>query len=423
MFELYLIILSAIFFFTAFLSIPTGLIFVILSMLLSPEIPVGSLGVRPITIRVEDVLIPILVLAWIARLAIRKEYRLFTATPLNRPVFLLLLLSALSSAWGTIHGTISPLVASFYILKTMEFFALFFLVVNYVRGKEQIRLFLFFALLTALAVGIYALMQVPSVEIFSPNRITAPFEGAPEPATIGGYMALLLLTILGLFLYEENPLRKWFLALSGTIIFIPFLYTLNRTSYAALLAGLVFIAFVSKKKWLSFLIVAALLASALLAPDVVKDRIAWTWRDATNPGRDLGVDYSFQERIYAFSKMWNSWKYSPLIGWGVTSWSLTDSQYARTLHEIGLLGFALWVWIFTRLFRISKWLFHSLEGGAMKGFVLGYRAGLVAILTHGFGAITFYIVRIMEPFWFISGLVMSLYLIKIEEESLVAADP
>jgi energy-converting hydrogenase Eha subunit B len=39
----------------------------------------------------------------------------------------------------------------------------------------------------------------------------------------------------------------------------------------------------------------------------------------------------------------------------------------------------------------------------------------VGILVHGFGAITLYIVRIMEPFWFVTGLVVSLYLIKVQE--------
>jgi hypothetical protein len=60
---------------------------------------------------------------------------------------------------------------------------------------------------------------------------------------------------------------------------------------------------------------------------------------------------------------------------------------------------------------------------------LGYQAGLLGLAIHGFGAVTLYIVRIMEPFWFVSGLVVSLYLIKIREshslaeESLERANP
>ncbi len=82
----------------------------------------------------------------------------------------------------------------------------------------------------------------------------------------------------------------------------------------------------------------------------------------------------------------------------------------------------IWLWIFWRLFRMSQWLFDALEGGYRKGMVLGYRAGLVGILLHGFGAITFYIVRIMEPFWFITGLIVSLYFLKLRENQAALAE-
>ena len=90
-----MIILSPVFFLISFFSIKSGLIFVVLSMLLSPEIPLGSIssiggGMQSINIRMEDLIIPILVLAWVARLAIRKEFRLLASSPINKPIFSLL---------------------------------------------------------------------------------------------------------------------------------------------------------------------------------------------------------------------------------------------------------------------------------------------------------------------------------------------
>ena len=419
--ELYIVlfIVVCIFFFISFFSMKVGLVLMALAMLFSPEIPVGSIGIRSIVLRMEDVLIPILLLAWLARLSIRREFRLLALTPLNVPILLLLGISLVSTAWGFAMGRVSLLMAGFYLLKTVEFFVTFFLVVNYVRAVPQIKVFLFFALLTVGLLGLYTLTQIPENEIFTRHRITAPFEGRPEPGTVGGYMAFLLLIILGICLYEESPRMKWLCGFLGLIVFIPFLYTLNRTSYAALIAGTLFLAFSSKKKWLVYLLIGFVFTSPFWIPPSVKERIAFTWLDAAKPGRILGVDSSFQERITAYEKMWRAWRFSPLIGWGVTSFQIPDSQYARTLHEIGIIGLGLWLWIFWRLFRISHWLFYRLEGGGLKGMVLGYRAGLIGILLHGFGNITFYIVRIMEPFWFLSGLVVSLYLIKIQETSSV----
>ena len=420
-----LLMMSPVFFLISFLSTQTGLVLMVLSMLLSPEIPIASFGRMDVIIRAEDVIIPILLLAWLARLAIRREFRLLAGSPLNKPIFFLIGLSVLSSIHGMIRGwVLSPVMCLFFFLKTLEFFAIFFLVLNFVRTEEEVRRLIFFALLTALVVGIYTLVQVPKVEIWTTHRITAPFEGAPEPATIGGYMAFLLLTIFGLFLYADTVGRKWFYAISGMVIFIPFLFTLNRTSYVALFAGLVFVAFVTKKRWIGFLLIAFLIGAPFLLPQAVKSRIAYTWEDAVNPGRELGVDQSFQERIYSFQRMWNTVKQSnPFIGLGVSTLPYPDNQYVRTIHEIGFIGLGLWLWIFLRLYRISQWLFENSEAGMFKGLALGYRAGLFALLLHALGASTFYIVRIMEPFCFLSGLVVSLYLLRCEEAEVPEPEP
>lgn len=408
------------FFLISFFSIKIGLIVMAIAMLFSPEITVGAVGFqtvgtigsRPITIRIEDVLIPVLCLAWLARLGSRQESRLFVSSPVNTPIVLLLALTAISTAAGINSGRILLMPAVFYILKTVEFLTIFFLVVNYVRTEEEVREFMGYVLFVLALVGIYTLFQVPTVQIFSERRITAPFEGTPEPGTVGGYMAFLLLIVICIVFYEEKPLMKLLYGLLGALVLIPFIYTLNRTSYIALLGGLFFIAVMGKRKWFLFLLIALLFSSPLWLPPAVKERIAFTWEDAANPGRFMGVDHSLQERVVVYQKMWWSLQQRPLIGWGASSFNHPDSQYANTLHETGLIGICLWAWIFLRIFRMSKWLFDSLEGGMAKGMVLGYRAGVVAILLHCFGSATFYIVRIMEPFWFVTGLIVALYLIR-----------
>ena len=410
------IFLGVLFFLFSFFSIKTGLILMAFSMLFSPEFSIGRVGFRSIIIRAEDILIPLLALAWVARLTIRREFRLFAHSPLNMPIVVLIFLSCFSTIRGAFTGWVSPLPGFFYIFKTVEFFMIFFLVVNYVRTEQEVKVFLFVAVLIVFLIGLYTLKQVPSVEIFSEHRISAPFEGSPEPATMGGYMAFFLLILLGLFLYEQSRAKKWFYLLVGIVTFIPFIYTLNRTSYIALIGGAIFMSLTAKKKWLLATVLGILILSPFVAPQSVKDRIAYTWQDAVNPGREIGVDAASQERVYAYTKMWKTARSSPLIGWGVTSWDNPDSQYARIIHETGFLGLGLWLWIFWRLFRMAQWLFGSLEG-SLKGMALGYMAGVLGILLHGFGAITFYIVRIMEPFWFVSGLVVSMYLIKIDEVS------
>jgi len=406
------ILLSLFFFFISFVSMRAGLVLLVIAMLFSPEFSVGAVGVRTVTIRIEDVLIPILMISWLAQNAVKRQETIFMATPLNVPILALLGLTLLSTLRGIAAGWVPALTAFFYIFKTLQFFVIFYLVANSVKTARQIRIYLWFMILTLALIGLYTLKQVPSVQIFTEHRITAPFEGAPEPATVGGYMAFLLLIVFSLYLYEKKGFTRVILAGVGLMVLIPFVYTLNRTSYAALIVGMLFISFVQKRKWMTVVILGGFIILPFLIP-ALGERIAFTWRDAANPGRDYGVDMSLGERIYSFKKMWQTARTSPLIGWGVASFLYPDNQYARTLHEIGIIGLGFWLWIFTRLIKISRWLFYSLEGGLLKGLALGYWAGVIGILMHGFGAITFYIVRIMEPFWFVSGLVMALYMIQL----------
>jgi hypothetical protein len=47
-----------------------------------------------------------------------------------------------------------------------------------------------------------------------------------------------------------------------------------------------------------------------------------------------------------------------------------------------------------------------------RGLTLGFLAGFIGLLVHGFAAGTFIIVRIMEPFWFLAAIVVMLLEVK-----------
>jgi predicted lipid-binding transport protein (Tim44 family) len=51
-----------------------------------------------------------------------------------------------------------------------------------------------------------------------------------------------------------------------------------------------------------------------------------------------------------------------------------------------------------------------------KGLVLGFMAGFIGLAIHALTANTFIIIRIMEPFWFVTGIIMMLPKVKEEEE-------
>ena len=107
-----LILAGSVFFLLSFFSMRAGLMLMVLSMLFSPEISIGAVGVRTVTLRMEDGLIPILILSWLAQNVVNRQ-TIFQDTPLNTPIFSLLLLMLISTLRGMGAGQVEGLAAFF----------------------------------------------------------------------------------------------------------------------------------------------------------------------------------------------------------------------------------------------------------------------------------------------------------------------
>ena len=57
-----------------------------------------------------------------------------------------------------------------------------------------------------------------------------------------------------------------------------------------------------------------------------------------------------------------------------------------------------------------------------SGLSLGYLAGFTAMVIHGIGTNTFIIVRIMEPFWFLTAMVIMISSIEATAYSVISKE-
>ena len=96
----------------------------------------------------------------------------------------------------------------------------------------------------------------------------------------------------------------------------------------------------------------------------------------------------------------------PLLGYGVTGYPFVDAQYPRVLAETGLIGFVFFLMLLYTIYRNAILTFRQTKKDFFRGLSLGYLAGFFAMLAHGIGANTFIIVRIMEPFWFLTAMII-----------------
>ena len=149
----------------------------------------------------------------------------------------------------------------------------------------------------------------------------------------------------------------------------------------------------------------------------VKDRITMTYKGAyANVVFDMGstgqiqLEESAALRVKSLERVvFQKLPKHPFLGWGVTGIGLGDVQYSLLLGEVGLIGFYIFFWMIYRIYRSSKDVYLKYDEGWIKGLSLGMILALAALLAQGLGVNTFIIVRIMEPFWFLTALLMVLY--------------
>jgi hypothetical protein len=308
-----------------------------------------------------------------------------------------------------------------YVLKYVEYFVVYYMVVNNVTDRRQMWRLVTVAFVTAGVVSLIGIAQIPSGE-----RVSAPFEGeVGEPNTFGGYLLLMMALAIGIALETKHlRLRAALLGLSA-VMFLPFLYTLSRASYLGLVPAVGVLAVASSKRrvMLPALGLLLLLSPVLwsVAPTPVTKRVAYTFQPVHRlPTAQIGnvaFDPSTSARFVSFGEAFQGWTMRPILGWGVTGFLFLDSQYARTLAETGIVGFLAFAWLMISIVRSAYLSSHTAMAPEERGLALGFLAGTIGLLFHAIGSNTFIIVRIMEPFCLFAGIVTLLPVL----ESRVAA--
>jgi hypothetical protein len=309
----------------AFARTEFALYVMVFSMLLSPEITASAGGLaerRDVTVRTEDFVLLVVGFSWFAKTAVNKELGLVAKTPLNRPIIAYVAVNLMATLLGYLMGSVQTAAGYFYVLKYIEYFVVYFMVVNNLRDRAHAWRLLTAALLTAAIVSVIGLTQIPSGE-----RVSAPFEGeSGEPNTLGGYL-LFMMAIAGGIALEATRLviRTRFVALLG-LMAVPFAFTLSRASYLGVIpAFLALLAVTTRRRALIAIALVVVVCSPLLlvvAPPSVVNRVLYTFEPEANQPTvrlgKVGLDPSTSARILSLKQALAGWLERPIFGWGVT---------------------------------------------------------------------------------------------------------
>jgi O-antigen ligase len=229
---------------------------------------------------------------------------------------------------------------------------------------------------------------------------------------LGGYLVFMMALIGGLLATPGAVKTKWPLMALLAVAGFALQATLSRSSFLA--AGVVIVGFIILLRRRSPALVAIVLvgcmALAVLAPQAVVDRVTYTFEQPKEAGQikvgKLRLDTSTSERIGSWHAAFEIWQKSPLWGHGVTGGPFMDAMYPRVLVEVGLLGACAFAALLYAIYRTGMTSHAHFEDPYLRGLALGFLMGFIGLLIHALGSNTFIIVRIMEPFWLVAGLLV-----------------
>ncbi|MFC1868347.1 O-antigen ligase family protein [Thermodesulfobacteriota bacterium] len=406
------LVIGLVIFVISFTSTEIALYILIFSMLLSPEFIVGategaSLG-RGVTLRLDDFILIIIGFSWLAKMSINKELGLFLKTPLNTPIACYIIICLVSTLFGSLFGRVQIKTGFFFVLKYFEYMIIYFMVINHLKSKKQVRNYLWAMLITCAIVSLLAMSQIPGG-----GRVTAPFEGVSgEPNTLGGYLVLMISVTSGLLLVSASFRDRLIYGVLIIFFSIPLVYTQSRSSYLAIIPAIMTFIFLSEKRNLVIVAVVLIgLSLPFIAPRIAKERISYTFiqgrdRMDTIEIGDLKLDTSTSARIASWKTASKDWIKHPFLGYGVTGYRFVDAQYFRVMTETGFIGLISLFFLIATVFKRAHNTFKKSIDIFEKGLSMGFLAGFVGLLFHAVGANTFIIVRIMEPFWFMTAMVV-----------------
>ncbi len=400
-----------------------AMILVVFSMIFSPRIQ----GAGAAIFKANDLLLFLILIAWMTRTAIFKGTAFLVTTPLNFPIIIFSAVCIVATALGMLTGTVrTELRPIFYLVKYLEYFLLYFMTVNTIDTREDARRFMRYGWITAVLVTVFAYTQVASGQ-----RVTAPFDnvigsatdstGQSEPNTFGGYYVVVFGLLLGYFTQTEGTTP---LLMIGSLLFMltPFLLTQSRASYLGFLAAMIFHIFATRRRQIFLILgMGAGVFLVMLVPklrDTVVQRVEYTFGKYGDVAGTVAVgdeqvkiEGSTMARIQGWQRVFTDrLPRRPFLGYGVTGVGLCDAYYPRIAGETGLIGLLCFLWLMSRIWRCAWGLFRITDQPEEKALALGMLTALVGLMAHAVGANTFILVRVMEPFWFATALMARLLL-------------
>jgi len=389
---------------------------------LSPRFLVGRITGRSIEIRVEDLVLVVLCIAWVVSMIQERKTRV-AKPPLALAIIAWMSIVVITTLVNVALANVIPARAFFYTIKEVEFFVLYFYLFYHMKTREGAKMMI--ALLVALGAinagwVMYQLAMGISVggsTVYGPTAIVEPTGPLPS----GGFFLLLFTNLFNIFLFyyltlRISPLKKIILGLLCVAPMIGVISSGSRTSLLslALVIFLTLLFYQIKRGGLKTAVASVALLIVLggtflyLANPKRAVRTYPLSPSAILLGLEGGREFVWEGQINEFVKH-SPWYAFLGLGRSVSLYAEeSHSEYVRNFVETGIIGSVAFLIL---LIAILKRTFHALAK-AKDPLVVGLASGLfvstIAMIVAGIAVEIFFSVKIDEVYWSFAALTMAI---------------
>jgi putative inorganic carbon (HCO3(-)) transporter len=356
---------------------------------------------------------------WILKRSIAgKRPNIIPATPLNKPILFFLTVCILSASGSVFWQESLPN----FLTKTLEWFIVYFLVIEAVTTRKHIYIILGVFLLTLVATALDSLIQyyLTYKDIFLGHVIepgTRATAGFKTPNGLGAYLIVALpVVVAGIFKRNEDLRHRLLFSLLFFLLIWSLAVTFSRGAWVTAFLGImVFVLmYMLIQRHSEFYLVSGILFVSILL---------WAYFGCILTGDSHSDSLRYETiywRIHIWKDTFNMIQDSPWLGHGINTFmqifeayrtdrgnpTYAHNSYFQLAAETGLFGLVSFLWIFVNLFRsfLADLASYAMKNDDLILLAMGLLSGIFAFLAHSFFDNHFYSLQLSVYLWFMVGL-------------------
>jgi len=383
---------------------------------LSPSFSAGEIeGGRIIEIRVEDILIVILGLLWIASFLISGRKKI-EKPPLFFPILAWLSIGLISVLTNWIFANITLSGGFFFFLKEIQFFLLYFYLFYHLKTIDSIKFIVkAWIFLGLVNVGwiIYEMIRgLKLTYYYGPTLFIEPEGTLPG----GGFLLVIFIFLFNILLFyylsqKISNFKKGILIVTIISLIIGIYASGSRASFFGLIFALflTFLFYSIRKGFLKTFLIGVFVSIFLISIFVFLEKPLikryfsledFLWN--LNPENPVSRPGIWVSRLSEASK----YPLFFLFGLGKSVFGESHSQYVRNFIETGIVGSLIFLFLMFIILKKAWQGFSRVKNPLLIGLSSGLFVATLTLLFISISAEAFIVVKISEVYWFFVALTM-----------------